>query len=225
MGGLVVDALSIKPTISENRVCAPTRSTRTCTTLDKLWLPAITTPPALRDTGRDSPVSSASSTWVSPCKTTPSAGNVCPGKTRITSPTCKRRTATGSNVPSAHWRAMLSGKRFISASSAPAVRSRKRSSSQRPANKKKTNMVSESKYTSFPKVPCGSNVPTVLTTKVISMPTATGKSMLTRLFSTSRQALLKNGPHENNITGSVNTQEAQRSNCSISAVKSPGAAT
>ena len=57
------------------------------------------------------------------------------------------------------------------------------------------------------------------------MPSATGKSMLTRRCVRSRSALEKNGPHENRITGSVRTQEAQRSNCSISALKSPGRAT
>ena len=39
-------------------------------------------------------------------------------------------------------------------------------------------MVSESKYTSRPNTPSGSNVPMVLTTKVSAMPMDTGKSML-----------------------------------------------
>ena len=86
-------------------------------------------------------------------------------------------------------------------------------------------MVRESKNTSRPKIPCGSNVPAVLTTKVINMPKATGKSILTLRCTTSRQALLKNGPQENRITGRVKTHEAHRSSCSISTDKSPGKAT
>jgi hypothetical protein len=74
-------------------------------------------------------------------------------------------------------------------------------------------------------MPDGSNVPAVLTTKVMAMPSATGKSMLTRRSRTSRSALLKNGPHENTTIGSVMTHDAQRSNCSISPVRSPGCAT
>jgi hypothetical protein len=50
-----------------------------------------------------------------------------------------------SKSPSARCRSTLSGRRFIKASSAPAVRSRRRSSSQRPVSRKNTNMVSESK--------------------------------------------------------------------------------
>ena len=74
-------------------------------------------------------------------------------------------------------------------------------------------------------MPCGSKVPAVLTTKVMPMPSATGRSMLMRRCSTSRSAAEKKGPQENSITGSVSTQEAQRSSCSISAVRSPGSAT
>ena len=85
-------------------------------------------------------------------------------------------------------------------------------------------MVSESKYTSRPKVPAGSNVPAVLTANVTAMPSATGKSMPTRRCTTSIQALRKKPPHEKNTTGSVNTQDAQRNSASISALRSPGRA-
>ena len=49
-------------------------------------------------------------------------------------------------------------------------------------------------------------------------------SMLTRRSRTSRNALEKNGPHANSITGTLITHEAQRSSCSISLVRSPGMA-
>ena len=65
----------------------------------------------------------------------------------------------------------------------------------------------------------------VLTTKVMSMPMDTGKSMLTRRCTKSRQALPKNGPHEKNITGKLSTQDAQRKSCTMSGVMSPSIAT
>ena len=72
------------------------------------------------------------------------AGNASPGSTRMVSPTTTRRVATRTKLPSAARRSTLSVKRFITASRAPAVRSRRRSSSQRPVSRKKTNIVSES---------------------------------------------------------------------------------
>ena len=86
-------------------------------------------------------------------------------------------------------------------------------------------MVSESKYTSPPKIPSGSNVPALLTRKVINMPKATGRSMLICRCRRSRNALVKKGPQENSMTGKVSTQDAQRSRRSISGVMSPGPAT
>ena len=222
--GLELDALSIKATIWANRVSAPTRSSLTRTVEFRLWLPATTISPGLRASGRDSPVNSASSTMVVPDSITPSAAKDSPGCTRTTSPAKSLRTATRSKVPSGLRRSMLSGKRFIRASIAPAVRSRKRNSSQRPVSRKNTNMVRESKYTSRPKMPRGSNVPTVLMAKVIPIPKATGRSMLIWPCRMSRKALRKNGPQEKSMTGRVSTQEAHRNSVSISVVRSPGCA-
>ena len=222
--GLVAEAASISATMCAKRVSAATRCTRTHSVALRLKLPASTDAPTPRRKGSDSPVSSASSTLLVPCSTTPSAANDSPGCTRSKSPTPRRRTATRSKVPSGVWRSAASGRRFITASSAPAVRSRRRSSSQRPLSKKKTNMVSESKYTSRPKVPLGSNVPAVLTANVTAIPKATGRSMPMRRCSTSCQALRKKGPQEKKTTGSVSTQDAQRSKDSISPLRSPGLA-
>ena len=118
----------------------------------------------------------------------------------------------------------MSGRRLVRASSAPAVRSRSRISSQRPVSRKKTNIVSESKNTSAPSGPVGSKVPAELTMKVMAIPNAAGRSMLMRPCRRSRQAFVKNGPHEKNITGNEITQEAQRSSCTMSSVISPGSA-
>ena len=86
-------------------------------------------------------------------------------------------------------------------------------------------MVSESKYTSPPHQPCGSKVAAVLTANVMATPSATGRSMLMLRRFRSRSALVKNGPHEKKITGTLSTHEAQRSSCAMSGVMSPGAAT
>ena len=222
--GFCSEALSISATISANRVSAPTRSTRISTADSRLMLPAQTSPPTVRQRGADSPVSRASSTRVLPASNGPSAGNTSPGNTRSTSPSAMRRTPTRTKRPSSPRRSTLSGKRFIRASSAPAVRSRRRNSSQRPVSRKKTNMVSESKYTSRPKRPSGSKVPRLLTIKVIAMPSATGRSMLMRRWRISLRALAKKGPQANRTTGRQMTQEAQRSKPSISALRSPGCA-
>ena len=68
-------------------------------------------------------------------------------------------------------------------------------------------------------------MPAVLTTNVMAMPSATGKSMLILRKRMSRKALEKNGPHEKTTIGSVMTHDAHRSSCSISPVRSPGWAT
>ena len=184
----------------------------------------MTALPFARAMGRDSPVISASSANVSPVNTVPSAGNASPGKTRITSPTASRRTAIRVNWPSALKRSTVSGRRCIKASKDPAVRARRRCSSQRPVSRKNTNIVSESKYTSWPHQPSGWNVAALLTAKVTAMPSATGKSMPMLRRLRSRQALPKNGPHENSTTGRLRTHDAQRSSFSMSGVMSPGAA-
>ena len=59
-------------------------------------------------------------------------------------------------------------------------------------------------------------------TKVIRMPSATGRSMLTVPSRKSRSALAKKGLQENSSTGSVSTHEAQRNSFSMSGVMSPG---
>ena len=65
-------------------------------------------------------------------------------------------------------------------------------------------------------------MPSVLTTKVTTMPKATGKSMLICRSRKSRQAFLKNGAQEKKITGKDKTQDAQRSRCMDSGAMSPG---
>ena len=83
--------------------------------------------------------------------------------------------------------------------------------------------MNESKYTSWPKGPAGSKVPRLLTTKVMAMPSATGRSMPIRRARASRQAPARKGWHENSSTGSDSTHWAQRSRWMRSGSISPGA--
>ncbi len=108
----------------------------------------------------------------------PSAGKASPGKTRTTSPTINRLTATRSKSPFSFSRSIVLGKRRIKTSKEPAVLSRMRNSIQRPVNRKNTSIVNESKYTSEPHQPLGSKVAAELTKKAIKMPNETGKSIL-----------------------------------------------
>ena len=169
----------------------PTCVTRQTTVPLRLLLPASTLSPTARSSGRDSPLSRASSTSVLPDSITPSAAKTSPARTRMRSPTASHRAATRSVLSSGKQRSTLCGMRLIKASSAPAVRSRKRSSRARPLSRKNTNMVSESKYTVAPNRLARSNVPQLLVTKVIAMPMATGTSMPMRRARRSRQALAK----------------------------------
>jgi hypothetical protein len=93
-----------------------------------------------------------------------------------------RNGAMGSHcaLPSGRTRSTRCGMVGVLDSRLPAAIVRRRVSSQRPDKRMNTNMVSESKYSSLPNGPLGSNAATVLTQKAMSMPSATGKSMLTR---------------------------------------------
>ena len=208
-----------------SRVSAPTCVTRTSTGAPRLMLPATTAAPQGLATGTLSPVSSDSSARLSPSTTLPSAGKAWPTGTRTRSPGASRCTLTVSTPPPANTRSAVSGMPASAASSTWATRWRARVSSRRPASKKLTNMVSESKYTSWPNRPSGSKVAPLLATKVTNTPSATGTSMPMRRARRQRQAPLMKGPAENTITGSVNSQLPQLSNCRRSGASSSPLAT
>jgi len=65
----------------------------------------------------------------------------------------------------------------------------------------------------------------LLATKVTATPSATGTSMPMRRARKPRQAPLKNGPAENTITGSDNSQLPQFSSCRRSGASSLPTAT
>ena len=169
-------------------------------------------------------MSKASSAFVAPKIIFPSAGKASPGLTSSTSPILRRLTEIFSIVPFTFTRFTIRGIRRISTSSAPAVLSRIFNSIHLPVSRKKTNMVNESKYTSLPSSPEGSNVAAVLTINIIKIPRDTGISILICFVFRSLTALLKKGPHENNMTGNVITQLAHSMRPLILLVISPGIA-
>jgi hypothetical protein len=223
--GRRASASRISAAICSWRVSAPTRSTRTSTGAPRLALPATAASPAALATGRDSPVSSASSTRVAPSSMRPSAGKVSPTGTRTRSPGASASIATRSTLPSAARRQAWRGAACASRSTASIARWRARASSQRPASRKATNIVSESKYTSRPNRPPGSKAAPLEATKATAMPSATGTSMPSLPARSERHAETKNGADENSSTGSVSVQAERCSNCSRSGASVPGSAT
>ena len=138
-------ASRIRATMASIRVSSPTRSTPTSTGAPRFRLPATTAAPQGLATGTLSPVSRDSSAWVWPASTRPSAGKAWPTGTRTRSPGARRCTLTVSMLPSSRSRSAVSGRPSSAASSTCATRCRARNASRRPASKKLTNIVSESK--------------------------------------------------------------------------------
>ena len=210
--------------MASKRVSAPSRSTRSSTGACRLMLPATTSSPTSFTTGLDSPVSSASSASVRPCSNTPSAAKASPASTRTRSPSARRESGTNSSRPASSSRRAPSGSRAIESSSVAATRCRARNSRLRPPSRKNTNIVSESKYTSWPNTPPGSKVAPELAMKVTSRPSATGTSMPMRRAFRLRHAPLKKGPAANTSTGSVSNQLAHCSRRCTSGAIVPGSA-
>ncbi len=188
-------------------------------------LPAITASPSRLASGTDSPVSSDSSASVRPSISTPSAAKACPTGTRTASPARSSAASISSTPPSPRRRNTRSGRRAVAASSAASARCRARISSQRPPSRKATNIVSESKYTSWPNGPPGSNAAPLLATNATAMPSDTGTSMPMRRWRSERHAPLKNGAAAKPSTGSVSSQPATDSKRCRSGASSPGALT
>ncbi len=93
-------ATAMRRPICASTVLAPTRSTQIVAALNRLMLPAITGSPAVLRTGRDSPVSSDSSTRAESLSSRPSTGTDCPGATSTRSPGSSSTTPTISGRPS-----------------------------------------------------------------------------------------------------------------------------
>ena len=143
--GRCVSAPRISATTPSKRVSAPSRSTRIVTGAPRFRLPATTHSPGPRSTGRDSPVSSASSTCARPSINGPSVAKASPANTRTRSPMRNEPKGTGVKRPSASTRRTSAGSRAQASSSEAATRCCARKVSQRPTSRKDTNIVSESK--------------------------------------------------------------------------------
>ncbi|MNY05960.1 hypothetical protein D3C86_1386970 [compost metagenome] len=87
-------------TIWARVVSAPTFSARITRAPSRLRVPAVTGLAGSLETGSDSPLSMASSTWPAPDSTRPSTGMVSPGRTRRRSPTRMAAVATVSSPSS-----------------------------------------------------------------------------------------------------------------------------
>ena len=79
--GFSVCARSIRRTMPASTVSCPTRPTRIVSGPFRFTAPPVSASPARFATARDSPVSSDSSTLLSPSTTVPSAGMAAPGRT------------------------------------------------------------------------------------------------------------------------------------------------
>mmetsp|Transcript_28548 Transcript_28548/g.51006 ORF Transcript_28548/g.51006 Transcript_28548/m.51006 type:complete len:244 (+) Transcript_28548:1434-2165(+) len=94
MGALLSCADSTSRTIWFSTVSAPTREARTSSVFPMFTVEPITRLPTSFATGRDSPVSIASSQKEVPDTTSPSAGILAPDSTFSTSPRCTRFVST-----------------------------------------------------------------------------------------------------------------------------------
>ena len=115
-------ARSSRRRMEASTVSSPTRSMRTTRGLSVLRAPPMTRAPGATGRGMRSPVSSDSSTALSPSSTTPSAGTVSPGRTRTRSPGASSATATVSSAPPGPRRVAVAGSRRASASMARPAR-------------------------------------------------------------------------------------------------------
>ena len=133
IGAFAAWASSTIRTIRASTVSVPTAPTSSTMRPDPLIEPPTSRSPGWRDTGRGSPVSIDSSTWVSPSCSMPSTGSRSPGSTTTRSPTVMLARGTIRSWPSSSRRA-VSGRSPCSARIASVVRRRARASRYLPSS-------------------------------------------------------------------------------------------
>jgi len=116
IGILVCSAWTIRDWTLPRVVSLPALVTRTSNTPVRLFVPAKTCMPGTLSTGRDSPVMVASFTELRPLATSPSAGTLSPGRTRIRSPGLSALTWTSVSRPAPSTKFALVGVSRIRAS-------------------------------------------------------------------------------------------------------------
>ena len=143
-GALLAWASETRRMIRDSVDSAPTAVTCTRSRPSPLIEPPVTASPAPLWTGRDSPVISDSSSWLSPCSTTPSTGTRSPGRTITRSPGATR-SAGISTMPSARSTRAVSGRSFERARMADAALRLARPSSHLPSITRVITMADASK--------------------------------------------------------------------------------
>ena len=106
MGAFFSCALSTSRTMRAKVDSVPTAVTSTSSSPSPLMAPPVMRSPGARATGRLSPVTSDSSTWLSPSATRPSAAKRSPGRTTRRSPTRSAPMATSTSPPTRRTRAV-----------------------------------------------------------------------------------------------------------------------
>ena len=146
IGAFFACADSTSRTMRDSVVSAPMASVRTTSRPSPLTAPPVTRCPGSRATGRLSPVSSDSSTWLAPSSTSPSTGMRSPGRTTTRSPTRSRPSGRSASVPSGPITWADAGVSACSARMASTVRCLARDSSHLPSITSVTTTAALSKY-------------------------------------------------------------------------------
>ena len=131
MGALAACADSTARMILASVPSAPTATVRATRRPSMFTDPPVIRPPGALVTGRLSPVTSDSSTWLAPSVTSASTGTRSPGSTTTRSPTVTRAIGTTRSTPASTRRA-VSGRSAESARMASVVWRLARSSSHLP---------------------------------------------------------------------------------------------
>ena len=145
IGALRAWASSTSRMIRASAVSAPTAVVRNTRRPSPFTAPPVACPPGTFGTGRDSPVSSDSSTWLRPSTISPSTGMRSPGSTTTRSPTRTSAIATSTSRPPRRTRATL-GRRACSARMASVVWRFARASSHLPSSTSAITTAEASKY-------------------------------------------------------------------------------
>ena len=161
----------------ESTVSCPTAVTRISTRPSPLIEPPVKAAPMVLDTGKGSPVSMDSSTWVWPSMSSPSSGKRSPGRTASRSPT--RISATGTSTsPSSLIQCALSGRKACRARMASVVWRLARASSHLPNKTSVMTTAEPSKYKWGACPSCAVNHSQTDSNHPAVVPNETSKSML-----------------------------------------------
>ena len=176
-GALAACASSTSRMMRDNTVSAPTAVTCITTRPSPLMEPPVRGAPTSRVTGKGSPVSMDSSTWVWPSRMLPSTGMRSPGRTTSRSPAITSATGT-STSPSRPSMWATSGRSACSARMAAVVWRLARASSHLPSSTSVTTTAEASKYRCGACPSCAVSHSHIDSPQPADVPIATSRSML-----------------------------------------------